>query len=73
MAAKTNAKVDSKAQNLKERGTQDDLEIMRLILKENPILEKKVLDKIRAHRRLTSGELDGNLKVRADDLKKMRG
>ena len=42
---KTQDKEKKKGQ--KDRGTQDDLEIMRLIVCENKILFMKVMDKIR--------------------------
>jgi hypothetical protein len=36
----------------KDRGTQDDIEILKLILDENPALRQRVLDKMRAIRKM---------------------
>jgi hypothetical protein len=35
----------------KQRGTEDDVEIIKLILDENPALRQRVLDKIKAIRK----------------------
>lgn len=40
-----------KKKDQKDRGTQDDLEIMRLIICENKILFMKVMDKIRTFKK----------------------
>ena len=39
----------------KARGTQDDLELIKLIIEEHPGLKKRILDKIRIVRALGGG------------------
>lgn len=39
----------------KNRGTQDEVAIMGLILEENPILKQRVMEKIRVARALSAG------------------
>jgi hypothetical protein len=36
----------------KQRGTQDDVEVIKLILDENPALRQRVLDKIKSVRKM---------------------
>ncbi|NDE16126.1 hypothetical protein EBZ80_14460 [bacterium] len=36
----------------KQRGTQDDVEVIKLILDENPALRQRVLDRIKAVRKM---------------------
>ena len=41
----------------KNRHTQDELEILTVILNENPSIKQKVLEKIRVFRSLNSGKI----------------
>ncbi len=49
----------------KSRGTQDDIELLKLIIEENPGLKKRVLEKIRIARSLSGGSAgaDGTSKL----------
>jgi hypothetical protein len=40
------------AKNSKSRGTQDDIEVLKLIIEEHPGLKKRILEKIRIARGL---------------------
>ena len=41
-----------KAISEKDRGTQDEVEVIKLILDENPALRQRVLDKIKINRKM---------------------
>jgi hypothetical protein len=54
MKSANSAQKPKDAKTTKQRGTTDDIELIKLILEENPALKKRILEQIRVVRALSA-------------------